>query len=552
MPNSIRLKKSGVAGKVPLVTDLSASELSYNYADGILYGKRTSGGVENVVEFAGSENHHLMKHMAAPGAPASGYLRFYAKSDNKLYTFNSIGQEHQILSGLLSGAAEGHTLVYTEGQWRSTDWIRLRQSGGYNTVEITSRESIDEFGDSQIYMSAEEGIYFYTNIYKPGFASVSINRYGITSSLLSGTGERFLVADAGGTIKAASVQPTQFWQRSSGILSPLNQDDEVQAWLFRTGGLIMADGYLDYGRSGLYTLYNDMVVAEFYLGNYTFYYANSRMYFNGITNLLTVEGAINADENYIAAGDLYLTNGSTPEVMFRRYLKSGANYVYLTSGYILGEVGFYASAASPNDYLKTAAIIAEADGHHSEKNFPTLMRFYTCPSGGVDGQIRMTIDSGGFVTVAKGMSVNSEYGNSYFIVNGAGSSSAPHAIFVGNNKVSVGHSGGAGDSSFNVNGAVSVKSRYITTTNQTLGEEYMVFINVSSSTSLYCPSASVSMDRMYFVANGGASSVTLRVPSGNYLNGVLNGTYTIKSQGLTIIHQGRAIGSLNWYAYELR
>lgn len=552
MPNSIRLKKSGLAGKVPLVTDLNTSELSYNYVDGILYGKRTSGGVEKVVEFAGSENHHLLKHLAAPGAPASGYLRFYAKSDNKLYTFNSIGQEHQIIAGLFSGADEGHTLVYTESQWKSTDWIRLRQSGGYNTVEISSKESIDEFGNSQIYMSAEEGIYFYTNISKPGSASVSFTRYGITSSLLSGTGQRFLVADVNGTIKVASVQPTQFWQRNAGIISPLNQEDEVNAWLFKAGGLIMADGYLDYGRSGLYTLYNDMVVAEFFLANYTFYYANSRIYFNGLTNLLTVEGAIHAGENYIASGYLYLTNGYTPEVMFRRYLLSGANYVYLTSGYILGELGFYASAASPNDYLKSAAIIAKADGHHSQKNFPTLMEFHTCPSGAVDGQLRMTINSEGHVSVNKGMAVNSEYGNSYFIVNGAGSSSAPHAIFVGNNKVSIGHSGGAGDSSFNVNGAVSVKSRYITTMNQTLGEEYMVFINVSSSTSLYCPSASVSMDRMYFVANFGASSVTLRVPSGNYLNGVLNGTYTIKSQGLTIIHQGRAIGSLNWYAYELR
>lgn len=532
-------------------------------------------------------------HVSSGSNPAAGFLAFYPKNDHSFYKRTPLGAESKIwdsgnhgpgsglnadlldgnhasnfapishnhsFSGLsdvaLAGLSSGQTLVYNGSAWVNNSQIRSMPGSEYNTIYIRSAESVDDFGDSEIYMTAEEGIYFRTNIGKATAAEASFDRYGIRSSKLMGTGERYLAADSSGIIKVATVQPTQYWQRDAGnyILSPLNSYDELHAWLFKAGagGILMADGYLESNRAGIYTSYNDMVVSEYYLLNNTFYYANSKVAFNNSTNLLTVEGAINAGENHIAAGDLYLTNGSTPEVIFKRYLKSGANYVYLTSGYILGEVGFYASAASPIDYFKSAAIIAEADGHHSEKNFPTLMRFYTCPSGGVDGQIRMTIDSGGFVTVAKGMSVNSEYGNSYFIVNGAGSSSAPHAIFVGNNKVSVGHSGGAGDSSFNVNGAVSVKSRYITTTNQTLGEEYMVFINVSSSTSLYCPSASVSMDRMYFVANAGANAVTLRVPSGNYLNGVLNGTYTIKSQGLTIIHQGRAIGSLNWYAYELR
>ncbi len=440
MPNSIRLKKSGVAGKVPLVTDLSASELSYNYADGILYGKRTSGGVENVVEFAGSENHHLMKHLAAPGAPASGYLRFYAKSDNKLYTFNSIGQEHQILSGLLSGAAEGHTLVYTEGQWRSTDWIRLRQSGGYNTVEITSRESIDEFGDSQIYMSAEEGIYFYTNIYKPGFASVSINRYGITSSLLSGTGERFLVADAGGTIKAASVQPTQFWQRSSGILSPLNQDDEVQAWLFKTGGLIMADGYLEYGKSGIYTLYNDMVVAEFDMGSFTFNYANSRLAFNAATSLLTVGGNIDAGTNFINAGEIRLTKstpGGVARVQSYRKNPSTGQPTYLQQYDAAGTVAF--EVWNGSGYNAPIGIIGRASQNHSSSAYGSEIEFWTTPNGTINNRVAAVVLNSGLFKSNYGFVVGSLQGlnGSQTIITGCSYNSVTKTLLFARSSITV-------------------------------------------------------------------------------------------------------------------
>jgi len=120
MPNSIRLKKSGVAGKVPQVTDLSISELSYNYVDGVLYGKRTSGGLENIVEFAGSENHHLLKHLATPGVPASGYMRFYAKSDDNLYLFTSAGVERKLWHSGNHGSGSGLDADTLDGEHASS------------------------------------------------------------------------------------------------------------------------------------------------------------------------------------------------------------------------------------------------------------------------------------------------------------------------------------------------------------------------------------------------------------------------------------------------
>lgn len=43
MASIVQLKKSSVAGKIPLASDLSFGELALNYADGKLYYKKTDG-----------------------------------------------------------------------------------------------------------------------------------------------------------------------------------------------------------------------------------------------------------------------------------------------------------------------------------------------------------------------------------------------------------------------------------------------------------------------------------------------------------------------------
>jgi len=52
MSNQIVLKKSSVAAKVPLTTDLAYGELALNYADGKLYFKDSS----NTIQFLGSSS----------------------------------------------------------------------------------------------------------------------------------------------------------------------------------------------------------------------------------------------------------------------------------------------------------------------------------------------------------------------------------------------------------------------------------------------------------------------------------------------------------------
>ena len=56
MPNKIILKKSSVANKVPLATDLDVGELAVNLADGRLYSKNAGGTVILVGDGGGSGN----------------------------------------------------------------------------------------------------------------------------------------------------------------------------------------------------------------------------------------------------------------------------------------------------------------------------------------------------------------------------------------------------------------------------------------------------------------------------------------------------------------
>ena len=53
MANTIRLKKSSVASKVPFPADLDYGELALNYADGRLYFKDSSGA--NIKYFPSSD-----------------------------------------------------------------------------------------------------------------------------------------------------------------------------------------------------------------------------------------------------------------------------------------------------------------------------------------------------------------------------------------------------------------------------------------------------------------------------------------------------------------
>lgn len=51
MANKVLLKKSSVASKIPLTTDLDYGELALNYADGKLYFKDASNNIQAIYNY---------------------------------------------------------------------------------------------------------------------------------------------------------------------------------------------------------------------------------------------------------------------------------------------------------------------------------------------------------------------------------------------------------------------------------------------------------------------------------------------------------------------
>ena len=73
MANTIRLKRSAVAGKVPTTSDLSLGELGMNTFDGALYMQRDTGTPE-IVRIAFADQDYGLITGATDGALDYGAL----------------------------------------------------------------------------------------------------------------------------------------------------------------------------------------------------------------------------------------------------------------------------------------------------------------------------------------------------------------------------------------------------------------------------------------------------------------------------------------------
>lgn len=56
MANTLKLKRSSVAGKVPATTDLQLSEMAINTTDGRLYSKKNVASVDSIVEYLNTDS----------------------------------------------------------------------------------------------------------------------------------------------------------------------------------------------------------------------------------------------------------------------------------------------------------------------------------------------------------------------------------------------------------------------------------------------------------------------------------------------------------------
>jgi len=74
MPNTLLIKRTTVAGRVPTTAQLAAGELAVNVTDGKLYLKKATGGVESIVDVtsAALTDAQIFAKVAAQDGAGSG------------------------------------------------------------------------------------------------------------------------------------------------------------------------------------------------------------------------------------------------------------------------------------------------------------------------------------------------------------------------------------------------------------------------------------------------------------------------------------------------
>lgn len=74
MANTLLLKRSAVAGRAPVLADLVLGELAVNVTDGKLYLKKSTSGVESIVDVTagGMTDAELIAKVIAQDGPGSG------------------------------------------------------------------------------------------------------------------------------------------------------------------------------------------------------------------------------------------------------------------------------------------------------------------------------------------------------------------------------------------------------------------------------------------------------------------------------------------------
>lgn len=116
MANKVLLKKSSVAGKVPLTTDLDFGELALNYADGKLYFKTAAGTIGSFSTTGGSSGGGQFTFSdTAPADPAPGDEWLHSTTGIK-YTYVDDGSSQQWVaieteSSIATGGSGGATTL---------------------------------------------------------------------------------------------------------------------------------------------------------------------------------------------------------------------------------------------------------------------------------------------------------------------------------------------------------------------------------------------------------------------------------------------------------
>ena len=133
MANTVKLKRSAVQGKAPVVGDLSLGELAVNTYDGKLYMKKNDGS-DAIVEIGAGAS--VTTSDTAPSSPADGDL-WYRSSDGRLYVYYDDGNSQQWVDANPNLPPDPDTFQ------RSGTTVSLVNSG--DTVSLDGDLTVDTF-----------------------------------------------------------------------------------------------------------------------------------------------------------------------------------------------------------------------------------------------------------------------------------------------------------------------------------------------------------------------------------------------------------------------
>lgn len=197
MSNSIKIKRSAVAGKVPLTTDLSLGELALNTNDGNLFFKKSTLGEESivtVVSLNGSQtlSNKTLNNLVLTGALTAG---------------GSTGVNGQFLVSTGTGV-----------QWRSLDTNTL---DGLSDVAINSptAQQVLKYNGTQ-WVNANNDVAVASAV----FAPQALSDLGSVTDLVIGISE-----DLGLVTDLAYFVYDMGQLRIDGIVSLSNIDQSIKA-----------------------------------------------------------------------------------------------------------------------------------------------------------------------------------------------------------------------------------------------------------------------------------------------------------------------------------
>jgi hypothetical protein len=143
MSNKVLLKKSSVAAKVPLTTDLDYGELALNYADGKLYFKNSS----NAINFLGSSSatETLTNKTLTSPTISNPIITGTAKIDVLRYANSNVQRFSQIYNGGASGQGTGY---FDTGEFQP--FLTVTPAGNSDNHSVIGRIAVQSGSAFQI------------------------------------------------------------------------------------------------------------------------------------------------------------------------------------------------------------------------------------------------------------------------------------------------------------------------------------------------------------------------------------------------------------------